>query len=207
MQRVRVGVGIGDDREAAGEVESVGIAERVRREIVEADRAVPQAHRADISEAQPCMADAHALSRWAADQAMGQRRHDEAAGRHPIGRNAVRRDQPLQPVEAAMRGAAGREWLVAQFADPPHLTEIVERRRVGLAVEQREIAERAADRRPRPGHAAPRQFHGGDGAACGETHLHRQLRAGLDMRLHRAAALTVINAERVAGLPLVEAGQ
>jgi hypothetical protein len=138
---------------------------------------------------------------------VGQRRHQEAAGRHLFAGDAVRRDQPLQPVDAAMRGAAGGERLVAQFADTPGAAELVERGRVGLAVEQREIAELAGDRGARARHSAARQLDRGDRVARGETHLHRQLRAGFDVRLHGAGALAVIDAERVAGLGLVEAGE
>ena len=78
---------------------------------------------------------------------------------------------------------------------------------IGLAVEQSKIAELAGNRRMRPRHAAPGQLDRGHGAACGKTHLHRQLRRSFAVRLHRAGALPVIDPDRVAQLCAIEAGQ
>jgi hypothetical protein len=143
----------------------------------------------------------------AADEAMGQRRHDEAAGPHLIGSDpcaAISRCSPSIPPCVARPEGNGL-WLNSQMRQAR--PELVERRRVGRAVEQREIAELAGDRRARSRHAASRQLDRGDRVARGKAHLHRQLRARLDMRLHRAGALAVIDAERVAGLRLVEPGE
>ena len=106
-----------------------------------------------------------------------------------------------------MRRPPAGERLVAELGDPPALAELVERRGIGLAVEQSEIAEIPGNRRMRPRHAAPRQLDRGHRAACGKTHLHRQLRRSFAVRLHRAGALPVIDPDRVAQLCVIEAGQ
>src|SRR6266700_3605750 len=96
-----------------------------------------------------------------------------------------------------MRRAARGKRLVAQFANPPDPAEIVERRWVGGAVEEGEIAESPADRRTRAGHAALRQLDCGDCGTRGKAHLHRQLRARLLMRLHRDRKSTRLNSSHV----------
>ena len=59
MHRVRVGVGVGDDRQAVGKGERAGIAEGLRGEVVEADGAAAQADGADIGQAQASIGDRH----------------------------------------------------------------------------------------------------------------------------------------------------
>ena len=122
---------------------------------------MPEADRADIGQAQPGIRDGHAGLWRTADQAVGQGRYQKASGGDLIGLDAMPPYQLPQTIDAAMRRAAGRERFVAQFADPPRPAEFVERRPIGLAVEQREIAERPGDRRARAGHAAPRQLDRG----------------------------------------------
>ena len=64
VERIRVGVVVGDHRQGArARAERVGIAERIEGEIAEADRAVPQAkRRRHRARQQPGIGDGHARS-------------------------------------------------------------------------------------------------------------------------------------------------
>jgi hypothetical protein len=144
---------------------------------------------------------------WTAGRPRRQRRHAKTAGDHPIGGDPVFFHQALQPVDAAMRRTPAGEGLVAELSDAPALAELVERRGIGLAVEQSKIAEIPGNRRMRPRHAAAGQLDRGHRAACGKTDLHRQLRRSFAVRLHRAGALPIIDPDCVAQLCAIEAGQ
>ena len=106
-----------------------------------------------------------------------------------------------------MRRAPARERFAAHFGDAPGEAELIERRGIGRAVEQCEIAEIAGDRSARPRHAPPGKLDRGHCAARGKAHLHRQLRGAFAMRLHRAGALSIIGPNGVAQLFRVKSGQ
>ena len=146
----------------------------------------------------PCIAGAHACHSRATHQPRGQWRNPKTASEDPVGGDAVLFQQLLHRVDAAMRRAPRRKRLVAELGNAPDRAEQVERRRIDFTLEEREITELSGDRRARAGHAAARELDCGHRIARRKAHLHRQLRAGFGMRLHRAAALPVINADSVA---------